>query len=237
MATYTLRDFPKLDQMLSMVKRLGLTRICMKDIWLPMDSSPEKIAETLAAVKKAGLEIYACGPVGMNNEAEVHRAFEYAKNLGVGVLVAVPKFDVLPVVNENVKKYDIRIAIHNHGPEDKQYPTPNEVYEKIKDLDPRVGFCIDVGHTIRAGVEPSEMILKYADRLYDVHLKDESEATKKGRTVEAGRGVIDLIRVVRALNKIDYQYVAGFEFEKDPKDPMPGVAEAIGYIRGLQAAL
>lgn len=236
MATYTLRDFP-LDKMLTMVKRVGLTRICLKDMFLPLTATPEKIAETVATIKKAGIEIYGCGPISMHSEKEVDRAFEYTKAVGAKVLVSVPSVALLPLISEKAKQYDIRIAIHNHGPEDKVFPTPKAAYEQIKNLDPRMGLCIDVGHTLRAGDDPSEAIEQYADRLFDVHLKDESLAAAKGKTIEGGRGVLDLVKVVRALNKIDYKYVAGFEFEKDSKDPLPGVAETIGYIHGIQAAI
>jgi sugar phosphate isomerase/epimerase len=98
-------------------------------------------------------------------------------------------------------------------------------------------LCIDVGHTQRCGVDPSESTEKFADRVLDVHIKDVSAATEKGGTVEIGRGVIDIPKFLRVLLKIGYEKTASFEFEKDADDPLPGVAESVGYVRGALSAL
>jgi sugar phosphate isomerase/epimerase len=169
----------------------------------------------------------------MKTEADITQGFDYAKAAGMKIIVGVPNHELLPMVEKKVKEYDIKVAVHNHGPEDKLYPTPASVYEKIKDLDKRIGLCIDVGHTQRAGIDPSEPIEKFADRLIDVHIKDESSATAEGTTVEMGRGVIDLVKLFRTLEKIGYSGIAAFEFEKDEADPLTGVAESVGYTRGV----
>ncbi|HUT44934.1 MAG TPA: sugar phosphate isomerase/epimerase, partial [Sedimentisphaerales bacterium] len=135
------------------------------------------------------------------------------------------------------RQYDIKVAIHNHGPTDKVYPTPASVYEKIKDLDKRIGLCNDIGHTMRAGVDPAESVKKYADRLLDVHIKDVSAANKDGSAVEAGRGVIDIPKFLKTLIKIDYDGIVSFEYEKDAKDPLAGLAESVGYVKGVLAAI
>ncbi len=136
-----------------------------------------------------------------------------------------------------MRKYDIRVAIHNHGPGDKVYPTPAVAYEKIKDLDRRIGLCIDIGHTARAGVDPSRAAEQFADRLLDIHMKDVTAATAKGVCIEAGRGVIDIPRFLRTLDRIGYAGMVSFEFEKDPADPLPGLAESVGYVRGVLAVI
>jgi inosose dehydratase len=235
-ASYTVRLFP-LEKGLEMSKRLGLMHFCMHPKILPLDSTPEQIAEAAAKVKKAGLDLYAGGVIYMHKPAEVDRAFEYAKTAGMKMIVGVPVPDVLPLVNEKVQKYDIRMAIHNHGPTDKVYPTPDVAYAKIKDLDHRIGLCIDIGHTQRAGQDPSEAAAKFADRLLDIHIKDVTSATAQGKTCEAGHGVIDLPKFLRTLDQIHYKGVVSFEFEKDSNDPMPGLAEAVGYIRGVQVMI
>jgi sugar phosphate isomerase/epimerase len=173
----------------------------------------------------------------MNSDAEVHRAFDYAKAAGMQVIIGVPKPQLLGLVNKKVAQYDIKVAIHNHGPGDMVYPTPQIAYERIKDLDRRVGLCIDIGHTQRAGVDPSESAQKYADRLLDVHIKDVSSATAEGTTIEIGQGVIDIPKFIRTLQNIRYTGVVSFEFEKDERDPLPGVAESVGYVRGVLAAV
>lgn len=236
LASYTLRKFD-LDKTLQMTKRVGLKHIAFKDFHLSLDSSPEQIKEVVAKVKDAGLDLYGGGVIYMRTEEQVHQAFAYAKAAGMRVIIGVPVPELLPLVDQKVKEYDIKVAIHNHGPTDKVYPVPAAAYEKIKDLDQRIGLCNDIGHTIRAGVDPSVSIEKYAARLYDVHIKDVSAANAKGGAVEVGRGVIDIPQVLRTLMKIGYAGIVSFEYEKDENDPLPGLAESVGYTRGALAAL
>ena len=155
LASYTFRQF-SLDQTLAMTKRVGLKYICLKDNHLPMNSTPEQLAEAAAKAKAAGLDLYGCGVVYMNKPAEVDRAFEYAKGAGMKVIVGVPTHELLALVNERVQQYDIRVAIHNHGPVDKLYRTPDVAYEKVKNLDRRIGLCLDIGHaaSLRHRSEP-----------------------------------------------------------------------------------
>jgi inosose dehydratase len=235
-ASYTFRKFD-LNETLAMTRRVGLKYIAFKSFHLALDSTPAQVKEVVAKVKEAGLELYGGGVIYMNSEAEVHRAFDYAKAAGMKVVVGVPAPELLPLVDKKVRQYNIKVAIHNHGPTDKVYPTPASAYEKIKNLDKRIGLCNDIGHTQRAGVDPSVSAEKYADRLLDVHIKDVTEATAKGREVEVGRGVIDIPKFVGTLLKINYSGIVAFEYEKDPENLLPGLAESVGYVRGVLAAL
>jgi sugar phosphate isomerase/epimerase len=236
LASYTLRKFD-LDQTLAMTKRVGLEYIAFKSFHLPLDSSPKHIKEVARKVKDAGLKLYGCGVVYMGNEEQVRQAFAYAKAGGMETIIGVPAPNLLGLVDRLVKQYDIKVAIHNHGPGDKTYPLPATAYEKIKDLDERIGLCNDIGHTQRSGVDPAASIRKFADRLLDLHVKDVSTATAQGHAVEMGRGVIDIPKVFRTLIEINYDGLVSFEYEKDADDPMPGLAESVGYARGVLAAL
>ena len=236
MASYTLRLFP-VDQAIEMTKRLGLTRICFKDFHLKLDATPEVIAGTLAKVKAAGLDLYAGGVIYMKTEAEVDRAFAHARAAGFKMIIGVPTYDLLPYTNRKVQEYDIPVAIHNHGPDNPLFPTPQSAYERIASLDRRLGLCMDVGHTQRSGVDPAESAEKYFDRLFDVHIKDVSAPTAQGRTVEIGRGVIDIPKLLKTLKRLNFKGTLALEYEKDEKDPLPGSAESIGYLRGVMAAL
>jgi len=236
MASYTLREFG-LDDTIAITKRVALKKIAFKSFHLPLDSSDEQIKEVVAKVQQAGLILYGGGVIYMKNADEVNRAFEYAKAAGMKVIIGVPNHDLLPLVEQKVKEYNITLAIHNHGPGDKVYPTPQSAYEKLKGMDKRMGLCIDVGHTQRSGIDPSEAAIECADRLHDIHLKDVNESTGKGTTVEIGRGVIDIPKFLRTLIDIDYSGMASFEYEKDAKDPLPGLAESVGYTRGVLAAM
>jgi len=236
LASYTLRKFG-LDETLAMTARLGLKYICFKSFHLPLESTPAQIQDVVAKVKQAGLFLYGGGVISMKKEAEVHQAFDYAKAAGMKIIIGAPEPELLLLINKKVQEYDIKVAIHNHGPTDKLYPTPASAYERIKDLDRRIGLCNDIGHTIRAGEDPSVSAEKFADRLLDVHIKDVSEATAKGENIEIGRGVIDIPMFIRTLLKIGYQGVVSFEYEKDADDPFLGLAESVGYVRGVLAAV
>lgn len=232
MASYTFRKF-SLEDTINMTKRLGLQKIALKSYHLPMDSSVETIKKVAEQVKAANLDLYGGGVIYMKNEAEVEQAFNYAKTAGMKVIIGVPEHNLLELVEQKVKVTDIKLAIHNHGPGDETYPGPKSAYEKIKNMDSRMGLCIDVGHTQRIGLDPADEILKFKDRVHDIHIKDVTESTKNGSTVEIGRGVIDVPKILKTLLKIQYQGVASFEFEKDEDDPLPGVAESLGYVRGV----
>ena len=236
LASYTLRKF-KLDQTLAMTKRVGLKYICFKSFHLALDSTSQQISDVVKKVKDAGLTLYGGGVISMKKEPDVNNAFEYAKAAGMKVIVGVPAPDLLLLVNKKVRQYDIKVAIHNHGPTDKLYPTPAAAYERIKDLDKRIGICNDIGHTQRAGVDPSVSAEKYADRLLDIHIKDVSSATAGGHGVEIGRGVIDIPKFLRTLLKIKYAGIVSFEYEKDADDPLAGLAESVGYVKGALAAI
>lgn len=236
MASYTFRAFG-LEETLIFTKQLGLERISFKSVHLPLDSTTEAIQAAIAKVKTAGLDPYAGGVIYMKNEQEVQQAFDYAKAAGMKIIVGVPNHELLGLVHQKVQDYDIRMAIHNHGPTDKLYPTPKSVVEKIKDLDPRLGLCLDIGHTQRSAVDPAAAAEQFFDRLLDVHIKDVTASSAEGGPIEVGRGVIDIPKLLRTLIKLGYTGTVSLEYEKDEKDPLPGAAESIGYIRGALAAI
>jgi sugar phosphate isomerase/epimerase len=169
----------------------------------------------------------------MKTAQEVDAAFVYAKAAGLETIIGVPNHEFLPQVNELVKKHNIKLAIHNHGPGDDLYRSPNNVFDKIKDLDKRIGLCIDIGHVVRIGEDPIPMIKKYKDRLYDMHMKDVNKVAEDGTPVEIGRGVIDIPGVIGALKQIGYTNQVAIEYEKDGDDPVPGLCESVGYLRGV----
>ena len=235
-ASYTFRAFT-LDQLIAAAKRLGVQRLTLKDMHLPLTSTQAEIDAARAKIAGAGLELSSCGVVYMKTEKEVEAGFTYARNAGLKMLVGVPDAPLLPVAERFAKQYDIELAIHNHGPNDQRYPSPESAYELIKTMDRRMGLCIDVGHTQRLGLDPSKETERYFDRVYDVHIKDVSASTAEGSTVEMGRGVIDIPRLLHTLVRLGYDRTIHFEFEKDKDDPLPGVAESIGYVRGVLASM
>ena len=236
MASYTFRAFT-LDQAIEMTKRLAIKRITLKDMHLPLDSTSQQIKLVLEKLKNAGLTLSSCGVVYMKTEQEVQHAFAYAKEAGIRVMVGVPDEPLLGLAERQVKETGISLAIHNHGPTDQRYPSPESAYRLIANMDRRMGLCIDVGHTQRLGLDPAVEVEQFFDRLLDIHMKDVSSADAKGSTVEIGRGVIDIPKLLRALVKLKYSGTVHFEHEKDQNDPLPGVAESVGYVRGVLATV
>ena len=235
LASYTFREFD-LDSALAMAGRVGLARIALKSVHLQLESSEAEIRAAAAKIRAAGLVPYGCGVVYMTTEAEVEQAFAYARAGGMEVIIGVPGHELLGRAERKVRETGIELAVHNHGPGDLLYPTPASILDRIKNLDPRIGVCLDIGHCQRSGIDPSEAAVACGARLLDVHLKDVTAPTKDGGPVEAGRGVIDLPRFLRTLAAMDYRGTAAFEYEKDGRDPLPGLAESVGYVRGVLAA-
>jgi sugar phosphate isomerase/epimerase len=236
LASYTLREF-NLEDTLAMTKRVGLKNICFKSMHLPLDSTPAQIRDTVQKVKDAGLNLYGGGVISMNKEGQVNQAFDYAKAAGMRVIIAAPSYEMLPMIEKKVEQYNIKVAIHNHGPGDDIFPIPSVVLEHIKNLDKRIGMCHDIGHTKRYGSDPIAETKLCGDRLHDVHIKDVSAANKDGHAVEIGRGVIDIPRFLKTLITMEYDGNVSFEYEKDAKDPLAGLAESIGYVKGVLAAI
>jgi sugar phosphate isomerase/epimerase len=236
LASYTLRKFG-LDETLKMTQRVGLGAVCLKSFHLPLDATPDEIAAAVAKVKEAGIVLYGGGVIGMKNPEQTDQAFEYAKAAGMIRIVAAPTVEMLPRINEKIQQYDIEVCIHNHGPGDKHFPTPTVAYEKLDGMDKRFGICHDIGHTIRYGECPIEATRKCADRILDLHFKDVTEASKKGHSTPCGRGVIDLPAMLRTLVDIHYTGYAAFEYEEHADDPLPGLAESVGYVRGVLDAM
>jgi inosose dehydratase len=234
MAGYTFREFT-VDKTIEMMKRTGVTNLSLKDFHLPMNSTQEQITSVLDKFKSSGINVYTVGVVYMKTQESVDQAFEYARMAGVKMIVGAPDYELLPYVEKKIISYDFKMAIHNHGPDNPLYPNATDIWNHIKDLDPRIGICIDIGHTTRDGQDPSSDIEKYSKRIYDIHIKDVDKAAKEGKTVEMGRGIINIPKVVATLRKIKYNGKCSLEFEKDMKDPLPGIAESIGYFKGVMA--
>ncbi|MFY0652973.1 MAG: TIM barrel protein [Cyclobacteriaceae bacterium] len=235
-ASYSLRKFSTAEA-LAMTKRVGLNYICYKSMHLAMDASVDELKAAGKAAYDAGVNLYGAGVVYMKSKEAVDQAFEYAKHAGMSVIVGVPNHELLGYVNDKIKTYNIKVAIHNHGPGDKLYPSPESIYEKVKDLDPRFGMCMDIGHTQRIKHDPIASAKKYFDRLFDVHLKDVDKSEADGKTIEIGRGVIDIPGFLEVIVKKGYQGVLSVEYEKDADDPLAGLAESVGYVKGCLATI
>lgn len=237
LTSYTLRSF-SLDRAIAMTRDAGVKYIALKDMHLPMKSTPEQRKEAHQQIEAAGLTLLGGGVIYLkNNPAEVRAAFDYARDAGMPTMICSPDIEALDTVESLAKEYDIRIAIHNHGPGDKKYPSPLDVFRLVKDRDVHMGICMDVGHTVRIGQDPVEVIQQCKSRLYDFHIKDVTEAAPKGNGIEVGRGVIDIVAVLKELVAIKFPYHVALEYEEKAEAPLPAMVESFGYMRGVLATL
>jgi sugar phosphate isomerase/epimerase len=238
-ASYTFRNFSR-AQMIGYLKQLNVLALNAKDVkdHLPMDTQEEEAA--LADYAAASIKLHAAGTIyfAKDEDADIRSKFEYCRRAGIGVIVAGdPAPETLPRIEKFVKEYDIRIAIHNHGPEDKLWHSPLDVLKAVKGLDPRVGCCIDVGHTVRAGTDVVQAIHEVGARVFNVHMKDLTNFQSKESQVAVGEGIMPLKKVFEALSAIKYKGFVDLEYEVHPDDPMPGAIASFAYMRGVLAGM
>jgi len=239
LASYTFRNFSR-AQMIGFIKQLNIRELNAKDVkdHLPMD--PVEEAKAVADYAAAGIVLRAAGAIyfRLDEDADIRSKFEYCKRAGIGVIVAGdPTPDTLPRIEKFVKEYDIRIAIHNHGPEDKVWPSPMDVLKAVRNMDPRMGCCIDVGHTVRAGTDVVEAIHAAGPRLFDVHMKDLTSYDSKESQVTVGDGMLPVKEMFEALIAIGYKGYVDLEYEVHGDDPMPGVTGSVAFMRGVLAGM
>ena len=236
MAGYTFRLFD-IDKTIEMLKRINVNYLCIKDFHLDLKATKDQCDAFQAKLRANGITGYGVGPIYMDKSlSQIDEAFEYAKRAGVKLIVGIPKYEDLPYVDKKVKEYDFKYAIHLHGPDNPLYPNAKNVWDNVKNLDPRIGMCLDIGHDTRDGFDPVDDLKKYHTRVHDIHIKDVTAANRDGTCCEMGRGIIDIPAFVKMLRKVKYAGACSLEFEKDAKDPFPGVCESIGYFKGVMDA-
>lgn len=233
LASYSTRKLT-LDETLALCRELEIRHINLKDFHLPMTDSPEAIKATRAKIEAAGLTIMGGGTITLKNDAaQIRKAFEYARLGGFPLIVAAPEPAALDAIERAIEEFDIKVGIHNHGPEDKNFPAPQDAYKLLKGRDPRFGLCMDVGHATRAGVDPVATVDECRDRLLDVHIKDLRDKTDRDSQCEVGKGVFDIPGLFRALVRTDYTGHVGLEYEIHADDPRVGIRESFAYMRGV----
>jgi sugar phosphate isomerase/epimerase len=236
MASYTFREFDR-AHVIDFMKDLKLDHLNAKDIkdHLPI-APPEATAQAVAAYTAAGIKLTAVGTVYFpkDEDDDIRSKFDYARRAGVSVIVASdPAPATLPRIEKLVRQYDIRFAIHNHGPENKFWPSPLNVLKAVGSMDPRMGCCIDVGHCVRAGTDVVEAIYAAGPRLFNMHMKDLTDFTSKESQVAVGDGIIPVRGIFEALIAIKYPGYVDLEYEIHPDDPMPGMIKSFAYMRGM----
>jgi sugar phosphate isomerase/epimerase len=237
-ASYSLREFP-FDKALEMVKTLRTPYINFKSVHVPYEKTPEELAAIRKQVEDAGFKIVGGGTITFNEDTDagVEKYFTYAKAAGMPTIVCTGPVAVLPRVEKFAKQYDIKIAIHNHGTEDKVFPSPYDVMKAVKGMDSRMGLCIDIGHTVRTGTDVVKAVLDAGPRLHDMHAKDLADLSKRDSQVAVGEGKIPIAAIFRALQTIKYPGYVNLEYEINAKDPLPGMQISFAHMRGVLAGL
>lgn len=239
LASYTFRNFSR-AQLIGYMTQLNVDQLNPKDAKDHLPEDPATEAQAVAAYKAAGFHLHAAGAIyfGQGTEQDIRAKFEYLKRANIPVMVAGdPTPQSLPLVEKFAREYDIRVAIHNHGPEDKLWPSPLDVLKDIRGMDARIGCCIDVGHTVRAGTDVVEAVYAVGPRLFNMHMKDLTDFHDKGSQVAVGDGRMPVREIFAALTKIHYPGYVDLEYEVHPDDPMPGVAKSYAFMRGVLAGM
>ena len=236
-ASYSFRKFGVPD-VIKFMKELNTPYLNVKDMHLPMTSAAE-IKQVAAEYKAAGIKLTAAGAIYFtkDDDEDIRRKFEYCRIAGIPLIVAGPTPQTLPRLEKFVKEYDIKIAIHNHGPEDKYFPSPLDALEAVTGMDPRMGVCVDVGHTARTGTDVPSAIREAGPRLFDVHMKDLANTTSKESQVAVGDGSLPVEKIFAALIEIKYPGYVDLEYEIHEDDPVPGMIKSFAYMRGVLAGM
>jgi sugar phosphate isomerase/epimerase len=210
-----------------------------KDVHLPLTSTPDEIKKAIAETEKAGLKIVGGGTIYFrtDDEKDIRSKFEYARAAGMPTMVCMPTVAVLPKLEKYVKEYDIKIAVHAHGPEDPNFQKPQDVLKVVKNMDPRCGLCVDIGHTARTGVDLVSTVAEVGPRLLDLHVKDLADFKDKGSQKPCGDGIIPFPALFTQLKKMNYQGYVNLEYEIDDTDPLPNMIKSFAYMRGVIAGL
>jgi sugar phosphate isomerase/epimerase len=233
-ASYSFRKFSR-EQAIEMTKELGTPYLNVKDFHLKLASTPAEIAAARKEFAAAGIITVGCGNVSFekDDDADIRHKFEYAKLAGFPLIVCAPTHTTLPKLEKYVREFDIKIAVHNHGPEDKNFPTPQSVLAAVKNLDPRCGLCIDAGHTARTGVDVVQTVAEAGPRLLDMHIKDLSDPMVKSSQVPVGEGKLPIRGIFKQLIKMKYDGSVNLEYEIEENDPLPGMKKSFAYMRGV----
>jgi sugar phosphate isomerase/epimerase len=237
-ASYSLRNFPR-QQAIDMTKSLGVRYINFKSVHLAYEASPDEFAKARAELIAAGLELVGGGTITFDTDTDegVRKYFDYAKAAGMPVIVFTSKASVLPRIEKFARQYDIKAAIHNHGPEDPNFPSPYDALKAVKGMDPRMGLCIDLGHTVRAGTDPVRAVADAGPRLLDMHAKDLRDFKSADSQCIVGEGQMPIADIFRQLRANRYRGYVNLEYEIEPDNPLPGMKQSFAYMHGVLSGL
>lgn len=225
--SYTCRNMT-FEQVVDFAAAHGIKKVEFTQAHLKTSDSPGEIARKKAYLKAHGVTAYSMGvcPTSMDKEQN-RKLFELAKTFGMKLIVVEPKdpaeWDNL---EELVKEYDIKLAMHNHGT-GTVHGNPAVVKAILAKRDPRIGVCLDIGWATAAGWDVASVFENYRGRVYDMHLKDKRldilDAPNRPQDTFIGLGNTNYAGLIDAMKKVDWKGVMAIEtdsaeFAKDPSD-------------------
>jgi sugar phosphate isomerase/epimerase len=233
-ASYSLRELSRTDA-IAAIQALRSKYVNIKSFHLPYESSPDELAAGRQAFEDSGLMIVGGGLITLqqDDDDDIRTYFEYASAAGMPLMVIAPTPTTLPRIERFVHEYDIKVAIHNHGPEDQYFPGPRDALPIIRDMDPRVGLCVDLGHTTRTGVDIVEALTEAGDRVLDIHAKDLKDLLVRESQCIVGEGAMPMPAIFSQLAEMRYAGYVNLEYEIDAQSPLPGMQQSFAYMRGV----
>jgi sugar phosphate isomerase/epimerase len=235
-ASYSFRKL-SVDAVIESMHALRTPWLNLKSFHLPYELTSEALAAARQRYEAAGLQIVGGGTITLQKDTDedMRPYFVYAKAAGMPLIVAAPSPATLPRVERFAREFDLKIAIHNHGPEDKFFQSAVDVLKHIDGMDPRMGLCLDIGHATRAGADIVAEAKAAGARLFDVHMKDLKVPTDKDSQCIVGEGVLPIGPFLRQLQLMHYPGCVNLEYEIDEANPLPGMLRSIAYLRGIAA--
>ena len=230
-ASYSLRKFSRAEA-IAMLKQLHVSHVSIKSFHLPYETPEAGLVEGSNEFRSAGIKILSGGNINLTDPATLRQMFEYAKAAGIPMMVCAPRHSTMDQVEELVKEFNIKIAIHNHGPEDQHFPSPESALKAVENRDHRMGLCIDVGHTTRTGTNVLASIRRAGPRLFDLHIKDLYDLMRSDSLCDVGEGAMPVVSIFQELKRMNYQGGVMLEYEINADDPLMGMAKSLSYMRG-----
>ena len=178
------------------------------------------------------------GVVGLpNDETECRKVFDFAKDMGIEIIVSEPKPEAFDLVDRLCKEYKIKVAIHNH-PKDSRYWHPDKVLEVCKGRSKWIGACADTGHWMRSGVNPLEALRKLEGRIISFHFKDLNQfGERKAHDVVWGTGKANVKALLEELYAQHFRGVFSIEYEYHWENSVPEIRQCVEYFNSLAGQL
>jgi sugar phosphate isomerase/epimerase len=231
--SYSLRNFNALEA-IRHIQGMGVHYVEFFSKHLAIDASPSQIAELKKILADAAIALRAHGVNGFTNDHDKNRkVFEFAKLAGIRNITADPAPDSFDSLDKLVAEYDIRICIHNHGPQHR-YNTIADVQNAVKDRHRLIGACVDTGHFIRSGIDPVKAVLELGERVFALHIKDDKfKGDARSHNVVIGQANLDVVGIFKALKQIKFPSdgALSLEYESNPDNPIEDMKQCLTVAR------